>query len=278
MQPEYPALLFFEFLRFMDKSTPGWRTPSVMKQLRYLPLVAFAAQMLVSPTFAAEGKAAKAKAKEGAPAEAHNLSEWHFGEVLFGSKPSDAELKGKVVVLECWGVHCPPCIASLPHLAELDKKFREKGLCIIGAESQNSSKEAIKPLLDNAKVQYAITAGANGPIAFNTIPRCFIFDGQGALVYDGYPAGAGFEKTIKDSLAKVKAGGSTEAPAVASGPLVPTRAWTNSDGREIRAAVTKVDATSVTFLMPNSKEVVYPLDKLSEDSRTALTLATQPKK
>ena len=175
-------------------------------------------------------------------------------------------------------MHCPPCIASLPHLAELDKTFREKGLCIIGAESQNSSKEAIKPLLDNAKVQYAITAGANGPIAFNTIPRCFIFDGQGALVYDGYPAGAGFEKTIKDSLAKVKAGGSTEAPAVASGPLVPTRAWTNSDGREIRAAVTKVDATSVTFLMPNSKEVVYPLDKLSEDSRTALTLATQPKK
>ena len=46
----------------------------------------------------------------------------------------------------------------------------------------------------------------------------------------------------------------------------------------LRAAVSKVDATSVTFLMPNAKEVVYPLVKLSEDSRTALAVATQPKK
>ena len=128
MQPEYPALLFFEFLRFMDKSTPGWRTPSVMKQLRYLPLVAFAAQMLVSPTFAAEGKAAKAKAKEGAPAEAHNLSEWHFGEVLFGSKPSDAELKGKVVVLECWGRALPALHRLAAPLGRARQEIPGKGI------------------------------------------------------------------------------------------------------------------------------------------------------
>jgi len=253
-----------------------------MKQLKCLPLVALAMQILVAPAFAADGKGTKAKSKnqDGVPA-AHHLSEWHFGEVLFGSKPSAAALKGKVVVLECWGVHCPPCIASLPHLAELDKRFRDKGLCIIGAESQGSTKEAIKPLLDAAKVHYPITAGASGPIAFNAIPRCFIFDSQGALVYDGYPAGPDFEKTIKDSLTKAKASAvgeaPTTAPPVASAPVVPTRVWTNSDGHEIRAAVSKIDATSVTFLMPNAKEVVYPLDKLSEDSRTSLTLATQSK-
>ena len=267
----------------MDKVVIGWRIDLVMKQFRYLPLMAFALQMLVSPTFAADGKAAKAK--DAPPAAAHNLSEWQFGEVLFGTKPSDAELKGKVVVLECWGVHCPPCIASLPHLAELDKKLRDKGLCIIGAESQGSSKEAIKPLLDAAKVHYAITAGASGPIAFNAIPRCFIFDGQGKLVYDGYPSGPGFEKAIKESMSKAKTSTVPEAPSaiqsatpsVASGPLIPTRVWINSEGREIRAAVSKVDATNVTFLMPNAKEVVYPLDKLSEDSRTALSLVTQSK-
>ena len=245
--------------------------------------MALAMQVLVSPSFAADGKSAKGK--EAVPAAVHNLSEWHFGEVLFGSKPSDAELKGKVVVLECWGVHCPPCIASLPHLAELDKKLRDKGLCIIGAESQGSTKEAIKPLLDAAKVHYPITAGANGPISFSSIPRCFIFDGQGTLVYDGYPAGPGFEKTIKDSMNKVKSSAATAtpstststSPSVAAAPLVPTRVWTNSEGHEIRAAVSKVDATSVTFLMPNAKEVVYPLDKLSEDSRTSLSLVTQSK-
>jgi len=232
--------------------------------------------MLVSTCLAADGKAAKAK--EVLPTVAHNLSEWHFGEVLFGNKPSDAELKGKVVLIEYWGVHCPPCIASLPHLAELDKKWRDKGLCIIGAESQGSPKEAIKSLLDSAKVHYPITAGASGPIAFNSIPRCFIFNGQGALVYDGYPAGPGFEKTLKESLNKAKASAMAAAPttptaSIASAPWFAMRVWTNSDGHEIRAAVSKIDSTSVTFLMPNAKEVVYPLDKLSEDSRTTLTLS-----
>jgi len=247
-----------------------------MKPLGFLSALAIAMHCLVAPVDAAAGKGAKDK--DAVQAKPHNLSEWHFGEVLFGSKPSDAELKGKMVVLECWGVHCGPCVASLPHLAELDKKFRDKGLCIIGAESQGSPKEAIKPLLDNAKVEYAITAGASGPIAFNTIPRCFIFDGQGALVYDGFPAGPGFEKTIKDGLHKLKAPAPNEALAVASGPLLPTRAWTNSEGHEIRAAVRRVDSNTVTFLMPDDREIIYPLSKLSEESRTALAAASEAKK
>jgi len=173
-----------------------------MKQLGLFPCVALALNLLVSPTFAAVGKGAKGK--DAAPATPHNLSEWQFGTLLFGTQPTAADLKGKVVVVENWGVNCGPCVASLPHLAELDKKLRSKGLCIIGAESQNSSKEAIKPLLDKFKVEYAITAGASGPIAVTGIPRCFIFDGQGALVYDGFPSGPGFEKAIKESLKKVK--------------------------------------------------------------------------
>lgn len=28
-------------------------------------------------------------------------------------------LRGKVVVLECWGTWCAPCIASIPHLNQL---------------------------------------------------------------------------------------------------------------------------------------------------------------
>lgn len=222
--------------------------------------LALALPFLVSTAFAADSKA-------------HKLSEWKIGTVMFGDKLSKADLKGKVVVIENWGVHCPPCIASLPHLAELDKKFRDKGLRIIGAESQGSTKDAIKPLIEKAKVEYTITAGADGPIEFSAIPRCFIFDAEGLLVYDGYPSGEGFDKAIKDSLKKVK----SSAPAVAaSGPIIPTRTWTNSDGREIRAAVSKVDTSSVTFLMSNGKEAVYPMDKLSAESRSAIAEATKP--
>lgn len=223
----------------------------------------------------ADAKGAADKGKAAAETKTHKLSEWQFGPVLFGEKINKSDLKGKVVVIEDWGVHCPPCIASLPHMAELDKKFRDKGLRIIGSESQGSTKEAIKPLIDNAKVEYTITAGDTGPIRVSSIPRAFVFDAQGTLVYDGHPAAPAFEKAIKDSLKDVKAG--QNEVAVASGPLIQTRAWTNSDGKEIRAAVKSADAANVTFLMPTGKEVVYPLAKLSEESRAAIAAATQEK-
>ena len=273
---------------------------AAMNPLKLLLGLTFVLPFLVAPGFAA-GKGKGAADNGAAAAKAHKLSEWHFGQVLFGDSISAADLKDKVVVIENWGVHCPPCIASLPHMAELDKKYRDKGLRIIGAESQGSPKEAIKPLLERAKVEYTITAGANGPIPVIAIPRCFIFDGQGALVYDGYPSGPGFENAIKDSLRKTKAGGGVDAvadaaadakPVAAADPkaaaatstaalapdlLISMRAWTNSDGREIRAAVRKVDAAGVTFVLPSGKDVVYPMDKLSDDSRSAITAVMELK-
>ncbi len=203
----------------------------------------------------------------------HKLSEWNFGQVLFGEKLSKADLKGKVVVVENWGVHCPPCVASLPHLAELDKKKRDKGLRIIGVESQGSSKEMIKPLIEKAKVEYTIVSGDQGPIEVTGIPRAFVFGVDGKLVYDGHPMDEGFEGAIKKALREVKQ--AEPATATPTGPLVATRSWTNSDGREIRAAVKKADDTTVTFLMANGREVSYPMDKLSAESRQAIVDANK---
>ncbi len=198
----------------------------------------------------------------------HKLSQWKIGKVLFGGKLTKTEMKGKVVVIENWGVHCPPCIASLPHLAELEKQNRDKGLLIIGAESQGSTKEAIKPLIDNAKVEYTITAGAEGPIEVSSIPRCFVFDPEGLLVYDGSPSGEKFESAVHDALKKVTV--AVSKSTAASGPLIPSRDWTNTDGHTITAAVKSASTSNVSFIMTNGKIVDYPLAKLTEESRKVI--------
>ena len=43
------------------------------------------------------------------------------------------EFKGKVVFLEFWGTHCPPCLISIPNYIKLQEKYKDK-LAIVAIE------------------------------------------------------------------------------------------------------------------------------------------------
>jgi thiol-disulfide isomerase/thioredoxin len=207
----------------------------------------------------------------------HKFSDWDLGKVVFGSKLTRKDTKDKVVVLEYWGVNCPPCIASLPHLAELDKKHRDSGLVIIGAECQMSTKDEMEPILEKAKVEYTIVEGAEGPVDVTGIPRIFVFGADGMMVFDGRPSDPAFEKAVEDALEEAGGSADVDQEAVASN-LIEEREWTNATGGKIRAAVQAADDSKVTFLMPNGKSVEYPLEKLSEESQEAIKEALEAAK
>jgi thiol-disulfide isomerase/thioredoxin len=211
---------------------------------------------LLLPTFAAEESE-------------HKLSEWSIGSTLFGEKVSKSDMEGKVVVIEHWGVNCPPCIALLPHLAKMDKRYRDDGLLIIGAESQNSPEDKIEALVKKNDIEYTITSGASGPIDFSGIPHAFVFDVEGQLIFHGNPQEDDFERSIKKALKDVAE--TEEESTTASQNLFETQSWTNADGNELKAAVREATETEVTFVMFAGKIVKYPLEKLSEESRKEIT-------
>ena len=53
-----------------------------------------------------------------------------------GPKITEADLAGKVVMVDKWGVFCPPCRALLPKMQEVWQSFKGKNFVLIGGHCQ----------------------------------------------------------------------------------------------------------------------------------------------
>ena len=49
-----------------------------------------------------------------------------------GHPVSLAGFKGKVVLVDFWATWCPPCVAAIPSMSALERKYRDRGFVILG--------------------------------------------------------------------------------------------------------------------------------------------------
>ncbi|MDM5272714.1 TlpA disulfide reductase family protein [Sulfurovum sp. zt1-1] len=77
-------------------------------------------------------------------------------------------LKGKVVFLEFFGHRCPPCLKSIPHLIDLQTKYKDK-LAIVSVEVQGMNEEALKDFVFEKGINYTVTTEQNARILVNYI-------------------------------------------------------------------------------------------------------------
>jgi len=66
-------------------------------------------------------------------------------------------LKGKVVFVEFFGYRCPPCLASIPHLIELQEKYKDT-LAIISIEVQGYTNEQLTAFAKEKKMNYIVVS------------------------------------------------------------------------------------------------------------------------
>ena len=114
---------------------------------------------------------------------------------------------GNVYVVEFWATWCPPCRTSIPHLTELQKKYKDR-IVFVGVSDEDVAK--VTPFVEGMgeKMDYAVAVDAAGAVtreymkAFgqNGIPHAFIVSAAGKIVWHGHPMDAQFEPALERTL------------------------------------------------------------------------------
>jgi cytochrome c biogenesis protein CcmG/thiol:disulfide interchange protein DsbE len=66
--------------------------------------------------------------------------------------------RGKVVLLDFWATWCDPCRDEVPHFSELQDKYRDQGLQIIGI-SMDDGPEPVRQFSQEFKMTYPVVMG-----------------------------------------------------------------------------------------------------------------------
>ena len=112
------------------------------------------------------------------------------------------DYQGKVLILDFWATYCPPCIEEIPHLRELQAKYGEQGLKVIGLHvGGKEDAPRVPAFVERLNIDYTLATPEDGLIYTllgndNSIPQTLVFDRRGNLVSQF----VGYDETVKKKL------------------------------------------------------------------------------
>lgn len=104
-----------------------------------------------------------------------------------GRAVSLAELRGKPVIVTFWATTCPGCMQEMPHLIELYRELRPKGLEIVGVAMSYDPPSQVLELVKRKQVPYTIALDSDEAAsrAFGVVrvtPTSFVISPEGRIV------------------------------------------------------------------------------------------------
>lgn len=131
------------------------------------------------------------------PAPSIQVENWLRGEPLTNFQP------GKVYIVEFWATWCAPCVTAMPRLVQLQEKYKDSGLEVVGVAADEDAPTAVEA---QTRLDAWLTekcSNLNFRIAFDStgemnrlwmeasfslgIPRSFVVDRDGHIAFIGHP-------------------------------------------------------------------------------------------
>ena len=114
---------------------------------------------------------------------------------------------GNVYVVEFWATWCGPCRVSIPHLTELQKKYKDVTFVGVSDEPPDVTTPFVKAM--GNRMNYNVASDTRGDVyrgymgAFRQdgIPTAFVVNAAGKVVWFGHPMDDRFEPAIRQALA-----------------------------------------------------------------------------
>jgi peroxiredoxin len=134
----------------------------------------------------------KASQEEHKPAAQFSLNE-AVGQATPGFTLKDADgqtvrpadYQGKVVLLDFWATWCGPCKIEIPWFMDFERQFKDQGFAVVGVSMDEDGWTAIKPYVQNMKMNYRILLG-NDDVStayggLDSLPTTLLIDRQGKI-------------------------------------------------------------------------------------------------
>jgi beta-lactamase regulating signal transducer with metallopeptidase domain/thiol-disulfide isomerase/thioredoxin/protocatechuate 3,4-dioxygenase beta subunit len=111
-----------------------------------------------------------------------------------------AQLRGKVVLIDFWGIGCGPCVAALPGVQRAAEQLAAKGVVVIGLHAAGSTPAELRKFAQEHHLTYplAIDAPDGQNLSFGKtfreytvvgIPSVAVIDRSGRVAYLGHSLG-----------------------------------------------------------------------------------------
>jgi len=118
-----------------------------------------------------------------------------------------ADFRGKVVYVDFWASWCAPCRKSFPWLNEMQKKYKDQGLIIIGI-NVDRERSLAETFLKDTPADFPMAYDPDGELASKYklvgMPSAYLIDKQGNIMHThiGFRANKikSYEKAIQHLL------------------------------------------------------------------------------